>query len=181
MQKLSWAGRGRYHRQMADDPSTRLERILAEAAADPEFREALLADRLAAVAQRGHPLDPELRSLLLATTDAQLRAVLQGLERIGEAGPPPGPPTACTGCRADLPPQVQGIRPDRFSPARGTRPGRVLVAAVAVSAVTAGAATMLLTAGNRPDPMPAAAKAQPHADAAAQDASPPDAGPDKEP
>jgi hypothetical protein len=168
-----------------------LEQILAQAAAQPELRELLLGDREAAARDLG--LSGSERQVLLAVPETQLTAVLDFLAvQGGEA--PSAPPTAATGARPDVPPPVQGIRPDSHTlgirpdvvshgvrpvpgPVKGIRPGRVLLTAAAAATVGAGVAAFSISAGVRPDVSP-----PPVIEAAERDAGRwPDAGPPQEP
>ncbi len=182
-----------------------LERVLAEAAVDEGFREALLADRLGAVTARGLELSETEQAALQSVPEVQLRSLIDGLARqvaLAQDEPPappqpqgirpdrPHPPPA--GIRPDDPPlRTHGIQPDRpeemvqctgirpESPAiRGTRPGRIILAAAAGTVALGAGGAMLLSAGSRPEPPPVTepAKAvQPPQDNKA--ASEPDAGP----
>ena len=165
---------------MSEQPRN-LEQILAAAAADPSLKEALLADRLAAVEALGQGLSPSEQKILLAVPDEQLRAMV---DRLAGAAPPVlAPPTfAPQGIRPEAPAGVRphsptrGIRPD--SPVKGIRPGRLLLTAAAATVVTAGAASLCVTAGVRPEaPPPVTEAAQPRDAADRADARPPaDAG-----
>ena len=166
---------------MSEQPRP-LEQILAAAAADPSLKEALLADRLAAVEARGLKLSPSEQKILLAVPDEQLHAMV---DRLVVGAPPAVAPLnfAPQGIRPEAPAGVRpsnptrGIRPD--SPVKGTRPGRLLLTAAAATVVTAGAASLCVTAGVRPDtPPPVTEAAQPRDNAEERaDARPPaDAG-----
>lgn len=180
-----------------DNLSRALEQILAEAAADPKFKEALLADRLAAAEARGHQLSPSEQQILLAVPDDQLAVMVDRLGRSVEVGPKVRTITfAPQGIRPEAPagvrpatdtlgirpaPPTRGIRPEvppdhRPNVSKGIRPGRVLLTAAAATAVTAGVASLYVTTGVRPDiPPPAVTYSVKPADSAQQ--RPADAGP----
>ncbi len=124
-----------------------LEQVLAEAASDATLRDRLLTDRRAALAGRG--LSESELAIIAAVPDDQLRQMLEQL-----AG------QALVTTHAPLPADVrcQGIRPDdeHHDPqlrerVRGTRPGRLLLAAAVTSAAIGGGATLLCSMGVRPD------------------------------
>jgi hypothetical protein len=208
---------------MTDQPTTgglprALERVLAEAAVDQGFREALLADRLAAVTARGLELSETERAALQSVPEAQLRSLIDGLAKQVALvqDEPPAPPQpqgnrpdrpspSPAGIRPDeLPPRTQGIRPDvpEYSshgvrpdrpeemvqctgirpeaPAiRGTRPGRIILAAAAGTVALGVGGAMLLSAGSRPEPPPVTEPVTaPQATRQAQDAA--DAGPEQD-
>ena len=52
--------------------SPNLEKILADAANDSQFRARLMEDRLSAIAERGHELTDTERSILEAVSDGEL-------------------------------------------------------------------------------------------------------------
>jgi hypothetical protein len=159
-----------------------LERVLAEAAVDEGFREALLADRLGAVTARGLELSASEQAALQSVPEVQLRSLIDGLARQVALAQdePPAPPQpqgirpdrprpAPTGIRPDVPEFVShGVRPDRLSeqeqvqctgvrpdpPIRGTRPGRIILAAAAGTVALGAGGAMLLSAGSRPEPPP---------------------------
>lgn len=143
---------------MEDLPRT-LEQILARAAADPLFREALLADRLAAVEERGHRLTPSERNILLAVPADQLGAMVDHLAS-GVVDVTEPPVYACQGIRPEMSAGIsptRGIRPD--SPVKGIRPGCVLLTAAAATVAAAGAVGIWgLSAGVRPDYQPPASE-----------------------
>jgi hypothetical protein len=122
-----------------------LERLLAEAAADEALREELLADRLGAAQRRGYTLGPDEQAALEAVPAAQLRTLIDGLSR--QVGPASA---EVDGGMASMP--VTGIRPDGPSPVKGIRPGRVVLAAAAVTTVGAAiGGAVCVSAGVRPD------------------------------
>ena len=146
-----------------------LERVLAKAAVDEDFREALLTDRLGAVTARGLELSESEQAALKSVPAAQLRSLIDGLARqvaLAQDEPPappqpqgirpdrpapapagirPDPPPPTRGIRPDVPEySSHGVRPDRPEPMiqsagirpespaiRGTRPGRIILAAAA--------------------------------------------------
>lgn len=153
---------------------TAIERILSEAAADPSFREQLLDDRLAAIEQRGYQLSDAERAMLEAVPAEQLRAMLDRL-----ASMPLPQPSDSDAVYATL-----GIRPEREL-VRGTRAGRVILAAAATSAaVGAGLGLLCVSHGARPDhpPPQVTQPAQSQADSvvAGDGAAPIDSDPDGE-
>jgi hypothetical protein len=133
-----------------------VQRVLVEAAADPEFCEALLARRLEAADARGHALNPSERAMLQSVPDPQLRAVIDGLRGIGADLPAP----------AEVIPFAEpaGIRPDD-PVVKGIRPTRLLIGAAVTTAALGGAAYWLLAAGSRPEPPAVEEVARPPADA----------------
>lgn len=58
----------------------RFEKLLVRAAADPEFRTALLADREAALACAGVELSETEKGMLRASSDARLAAMIDGID-----------------------------------------------------------------------------------------------------
>jgi hypothetical protein len=172
---------------MTDQPTTgglprALERVLAEAAVDQGFREALLADRLAAVTARGLELSETERAALQSVPEAQLRSLIDVLAKQVALvqDEPPAPPQP-QGNRPDRPEemvQCTGIRPE--APAiRGTRPGRIILAAAAGTVALGVGGAMLLSAGSRPEPPPVTEPVTaPQATRQAQDAA--DAGPEQD-
>lgn len=113
-----------------------IERVLVDAAADPDFCQALLARRLEALDARGHILEPSERALLQAVPEAQLRAVIDGLRDVAKEPVAPAPP-APLGPGGPFPPPA-GIRPDQVPVPAGIRPDRIPMA----------------PQGIRPDPVP---------------------------
>lgn len=174
-------------------PSHTLEQVLAMAAADRSFLQALRADRLGAVQARGLVLSDSAQRMLSAVSDQQLRAMLEQLA----AGPPRGgeleppvfasqgirPTTVTTGIRIDDPGPIRGLRASDPGPVKGIRPGRVLAVAAAATAVTVGVGLASMTHGNRPDVPPAVTEtAHPGAEPkSADDAGPPETGPGEYP
>lgn len=146
-----------------------LEQILAAAATNSILKAALLADRLSTVDAMGFTLSAGERDILLAVSDEQLRAMLDRLA--SSAGPldvSASPPRTiregtATGCLADFPELADRSSTDSHpEPAMGKRPGKLLLAAVAVTVVTAGAAGLYLILGGRPDaPVPVIEAAEP--------------------
>jgi hypothetical protein len=136
-----------------------IERILADAANDDEFREHLLRDRLEATRSRGYELTETEKAILLSVPEAQLLIVLSSMP---EGVRPPDPGQAVQVPMAE----PAGIRPN--PPVKGIRPGRVVLAAAATAAVAGGAVT-LCSMGVRPD--------RPDA---TQPASLPDSGPSED-
>lgn len=131
---------------MAAPLSTGIEQVLRRALADPAFRSALLARRAAAADEAGISLTASERAILDSVTEQILDDMLARL--------PPVPVTT-------VPPEVvmmpAGVRPDL----------PVKTIALAAGAVLAGGAlaATCLVAGNRPDvPPPVLAPATPPAD-----------------
>jgi len=110
-----------------------IERVLVDAAADPDFCEALLARRLEALDARGHALAPSERALLGAVPEAQLRTVIDRLRDVAREPVAPAPPAP----DGPFPPPA-GIRPDQIPVPAGIRPDQIPVA----------------PQGIRPDPVP---------------------------
>jgi hypothetical protein len=118
-----------------------LEQILAAAARDPQLRDELLRDRLAAVRSRGFQLSPSEEAVLLAVPAEQLRELLAAMPP--DVTPVPSVPTAMP-VRGSLPDQPvtmsHGIRPDdpKYAVVKGIRPGL----GVGVALVATGAAAL---------------------------------------
>jgi len=114
---------------MSDRPRRGLEQALARAAADPEFRRRLLADRSRAAQQVAIALGDSERAILDSVPAAQLEAMIAELPAVPAAEPPP---------QAYLP--SMGIRPDEVGIVRGHTSGvtKIALGAVAVGAVAVG-------------------------------------------
>ena len=179
-----------------------VERLLARAATEPQFRDALLADPVAAATEAGEALTPSEESMLRAAGPEQLGLMIDQLASRGVAPAPPdevlvaslgirpdGPAPVPAGIRPDQTPAPQGIRPDRPDPVRGIhpdypgpskgiRPGRVALATAAAATLIGGGA-YYLAAGNRADrPTPPAT--EPARDAGVDAKAPMDPPPDDE-
>jgi len=132
-----------------------LERLLLDAAGDPALRQRLRQNPLTAAEEHGARLGPTERAMLEAMTPADMNAILSAMAnrdgRLSDASEAPAPVVMT----------------------KGSRRGRVTVAAVAAVAVIGGGAFVLsVSAGSRPDRRPTTAPQS------TPDANAPDGGTD---
>lgn len=158
--------------------SPTLEAILVASVHDDAFRDALLQDPVGAVEQRDHQLSPHDRAMLAAVSTHQLRVILAGLRQAAAvAAAPPATVSTAQGNRPGADELSTGPGELRPGGVRGIRPGRVVLAAAAATALVGGgmASTVCLITGVRPDAPPSVAPIRTDAAPSA------DAGPGPEP
>jgi len=69
----------RNREEMSSEVTVGVERVLYEAATDPDFRRALVAERERALSDRGIKLKPAERAVLANVSDAALEAMIDSL------------------------------------------------------------------------------------------------------